>query len=193
MAARDQHGKDAPWNDLDDPAHKRFQVVGHAHRKIDGLAKATGQAVYADDIVLPGMLHAKILRSPHAHANIRGIDTSAALEMEGVHAALTGDELPVKYGVIPWTPDENALAVDKVRFIGDEVAAIAAVDEDTANAALRVIRVDYEPLKAFLMPIRDFYQSRYIKIAQTMRDIDRVAEVMTGVFGRDPRFPCPSC
>ena len=172
MAARDQHGKDAPWGGLDDPAKKRFQVVGHAHRKIDGLAKATGQAVYADDIVLPGMLHAKILRSPHAHANIRGIDASEALAMEGVHAVLTGDELPVKYGVIPWTPDENALAVDKVRFIGDEVAAVAAIDEDTANAALELIDVDYEVLPAFLDP-REALETTSPQIHETPKKPER--------------------
>ena len=144
MAARDVHGTGAPWGD--------FRVVGKPLRKVDGLAKATGQAVYADDIQLPGMLHAKTLRSPHAHARIRSIDTSKALALEGVHAVITGADLPVKYGVIPWTPDENALATDKVRFIGDEVAAVAAVDEDTANAALRLIEVDYEPLQAFLDP-----------------------------------------
>jgi 4-hydroxybenzoyl-CoA reductase alpha subunit len=98
------------------------------------------------------MLHAKILRSPHAHARIRSIDTSRAEALPGVHAVAVGTELPTRYGVIPWTPDETALAVDKVRFIGDEVAAVAAVDEDTANAALRLIDVDYEVLESFLDP-----------------------------------------
>ncbi len=145
MAARDIHGVGAPWKD-------GFRIIGSAHRKIDGLAKATGQAVYADDIVLPGMLHVKFLRSPHAHAKLRAIDTSKAEALEGVLGVVVGSEMPIKYGVIPWTPDENALAVDKVRFIGDEVAAVAAVDEDTANAAIRLIEVDYEPLQALLDP-----------------------------------------
>ncbi len=145
MGARDLHGPGAPWGG-------DFQVVGRPLRKVDGIAKATGQAVYADDIVLPGMLHAKTLRSPHAHARIVSIDTSRAAELAGVHAVITGKDMPIKYGVIPWTPDENALAVDRVRFVGDEVAAVAAIDEDTANAALKLIRVEYEPLKAFLDP-----------------------------------------
>jgi 4-hydroxybenzoyl-CoA reductase alpha subunit len=145
VAARDQHGIGPPWQE-------GFQVVGKAHPKVDGIAKATGQAFYADDIALPGMLHAKILRSPHAHALVRSIDASAALALEGVHAVITGRDLPVPYGVIPWTPDEHALALDKVRFIGDEVAAVAAVDEDAANAALKLIRVEYEPLRAFFDP-----------------------------------------
>jgi 4-hydroxybenzoyl-CoA reductase subunit alpha len=138
------HGPDAP--------HGKFHVVGKRARKVDGIQKATGQAVYTDDLALPGMLHGKFLRSPHAHAKIRSIDTSAALALPGVHAVLTGADLPAKYGVIPWTMDETALAVDKVRFIGDEVAAVAAVDEDTANEAVRLIRVEYEPLHAYLDP-----------------------------------------
>ena len=144
MSARDLHGPEAPWGE--------FHVVGKPLRKVDGLAKATGAAVYADDIALPGMLHAKTLRSPHAHARIRSIDASRALALPGVHAVITGKDMPIPYGVIPWTPDEHALALEKVRFIGDEVAAVAAVDEDTANAALKLLRVEYEPLRAFLDP-----------------------------------------
>jgi 4-hydroxybenzoyl-CoA reductase alpha subunit len=145
MAARDQHGPGAPWGD-------DFRVVGRPHRKVDGLEKATGRAVYADDITRPGMLHAKTLRSPHAHARIVSIDVSEALALEGVHAVITGADLPIRYGVIPWTPDENALCVDRVRFVGDEVAAVAAIDEDTANEAVKLIRVEYEPLHPYLDP-----------------------------------------
>jgi len=144
MAARDLHGPDAPWGD--------FQVVGKRNRKVDAMAKATGEAVYTDDIQLPGMLHAKMLRSPHAHARVLSIDTSKAEALPGVHGVLVGAELPVKYGVIPWTQDENALATDKVRFIGDEVAAVAAIDEDTALEALELIDVEYEVLDAILDP-----------------------------------------
>ena len=145
MAARDLHGPDPPWG-------ADFQVVGKSLRKVDGMAKATGQALYADDIVLAGMLHAKTLRSPHPHALIRSIDTTRAEAHPGVHAVITGRDLPICYGVIPWTPDENALAVDKVRFVGDEVAALAAVDEDTAIEALELIDVEYEVLHPFLDP-----------------------------------------
>jgi 4-hydroxybenzoyl-CoA reductase subunit alpha len=154
MAARDLHGPGAPWGEKPpgDRGNRDFHVVGQPLRKVDGIAKATGAAVYADDIVLPGMLHAKTLRSPHAHARIVSIDASRALLLPGVHAVITGRDMPTKYGVIPWTPDENALALDKVRFVGDEVAAVAAVDEDTANAALELIDVVYEPLRAFLDP-----------------------------------------
>ncbi|MCA9596174.1 MAG: xanthine dehydrogenase family protein molybdopterin-binding subunit, partial [Myxococcales bacterium] len=144
MSARDNHGTEPPYGE--------FSVVGKPHRKVDGHQKATGAAIYADDIQLPGMLHAKLLRSTVAHAKIKRIDTSRAAALPGVHAVITGQDLPVKYGVIPWTPDENALAVDKVRFIGDPVAAVAAVDEDTAIDALDLIDVEYEPLHAFLDP-----------------------------------------
>lgn len=145
MAARDKHGAEAPWD-------QGFRVVGKENRKVDSLAKATGEAIYTDDIQLPGMLHAKMLRSPHPHARVLSVDTSKAEALPGVVGVLVGAELPIRYGVIPWTPDETALAVDKVRFIGDEVAAVAAVDEDTANEALDLIEVEYEVLTAILEP-----------------------------------------
>ena len=106
----------------------------------------TGSAVYTGDIVLPGTLVGKLLRSPRAHATIRHIDVSRALELPGVHAVLTGADLPVKYGILPVSQDETALAVEKVRFIGDPVAAVAARDEEVAAAALALITVEYEDL-----------------------------------------------
>jgi 4-hydroxybenzoyl-CoA reductase subunit alpha len=129
-----------------------FKLIGKPQRKIEGLEKSTGRAVYTDDIQLPGMLHGKILRSPHPHARIVSIDTSAAEALEGVHAVVTGRDMPVTYGIIPWTPDEYPLALDRVRYIGDGVAAVAAVDEDTAVRSLDLIRVEYEELPAFLDP-----------------------------------------
>ncbi len=145
MAARDNHGPNPPNGGA-------FSVIGTPLRKVDGLAKATGEAVYTDDLQLPGMLHAKTLRSTVPHGRIKRLDVSKALALPGVHAVITGKDLPEKYGVIPWTQDETALAVDKVRFIGDPVAAVAAVDEDTANEALELIEVEYEKLHAFLDP-----------------------------------------
>ncbi len=129
-----------------------FNVIGHPQRKIEGLAKSTGRAVYTDDITLPGMLHGKILRSPHPHAEILSVDTSRAEALDGVHAVVTGKDMPVQYGIIPWTPDEYPLCLDRVRFIGDGVAAVAAVDEDTANRALRLIEVEYKELPAYMTP-----------------------------------------
>jgi 4-hydroxybenzoyl-CoA reductase subunit alpha len=131
---------------------KPLNVLGKRQRKMDGLEKSTGRARYTDDLVLPGMLHGKILRSPHPHARILSIDTSAATALSGVMAVVTGAEMPIPFGIIVWTPDENALATDKVRYIGDAVAAVAAVDEDTANRALELIQVEYEVLEAILDP-----------------------------------------
>jgi len=127
-------------------------LIGTPMRKVEGLDKSTGRAVYTDDLALPGMLHGKILRSPHAHARIVSIDTSAAEASAGVHAVITGRDMPTRYGIIPWTPDEYPLCVDRVRYIGDGVAAVAAVDEDTAIEALELIDVTYEELPAFFDP-----------------------------------------
>jgi 4-hydroxybenzoyl-CoA reductase subunit alpha len=129
--------------------HERGDV-GARFPKVDGAGKADGSGVYADDLAFPRMLHAKLLRSPHAHARILSIDVSAAERYPGVVATLVGAEMPARYGVIPWTHDEQALATDHVRFIGDEVACVAALDERTAEEALRLIRVEYELLPALL-------------------------------------------
>ncbi|CAN5687320.1 xanthine dehydrogenase family protein molybdopterin-binding subunit [soil metagenome] len=131
-----------------------FAVIGRRNRKVDGAGKVTGETVYTDDMTLPGMLHGKILRSPHPHANILSIDTSEAEALDGVFAVVTGRDMPVTYCVIPWTRDEYPLCVDRVRYIGDGVAAVAAIDEETANRALRLIRVEYELLEPILDPER---------------------------------------
>ena len=129
-----------------------LELIGTPMRKIEGLDKSTGRAVYTDDIVLPGMLHGKILRSPYPHARIVSIDVSEAKKLEGVHAVITGADIPTKYGIIPWTADEYPLCTNRVRYIGDGVAAVAAVDEDQAIRALELIQVEYEELPAFLDP-----------------------------------------
>ncbi|MBW1881161.1 MAG: molybdopterin-dependent oxidoreductase, partial [Deltaproteobacteria bacterium] len=129
-----------------------YQVIGRRARKTNAIGKATGAVQYTDDLVLPRMAHGKVLRSPHPHARIRSIDVSGALALDGVYVAVTGVELPIPYCVIPWTPDETALAVDKVRFVGEPVAAVAARDEETAIEALGAIRVDYEVLEPVLEP-----------------------------------------
>jgi 4-hydroxybenzoyl-CoA reductase alpha subunit len=121
--------------------------IGERRRKLEGADKATGRTIYADDIVKPGMLHAKIKRSIKAHAKIVSIDVSEAEKLEGVIAIVTGKDFPdVKYGIIPWTRDEYPLCREKARFIGDGVAAVAAVDEETAELACRRIKVTYEDL-----------------------------------------------
>ncbi|MEO0480383.1 MAG: molybdopterin cofactor-binding domain-containing protein [Planctomycetota bacterium] len=123
-----------------------LRVIGKAWRKIDARSRATGQTKYADDLSLPRMLHMKLLRSTVAHANIKSIDTSKAEAMDGVIAVSTGAELPHTFGILPVSQDEHALCPDKVRFIGDPVAAVAAVDEETAWEACRKIEVEYEKL-----------------------------------------------
>jgi 4-hydroxybenzoyl-CoA reductase subunit alpha len=130
------------------PPDRAFHVVGRRNRKIEGLAKVTGRAIYADDITLPRMLHAKLKRSIHAHARILAIDASRALALPGVHAVITGRDLPEYFGIIPWTQDEQALCETKARYVGDAIAAVAADSERIAEEALRLIDVSYEPLPA---------------------------------------------
>jgi 4-hydroxybenzoyl-CoA reductase subunit alpha len=123
------------------------RVVGKPFRKVDARGKCTGQTRFADDIALPRMLFAKLLRSPVPHALIKHIDVSRALKHPGVLAVITGRDLPTPYGILPVSQDEHTLSINKVRFIGDPVAAIAAVDEDTAFEAMDLIDVEYERLK----------------------------------------------
>ena len=127
---------------------KRLNVVGKPFRKVDARAKCTGQTKFADDIVLPRMVYAKILRSHLPHALIKSIDTTKAAALPGVVAIITGKDLPISYGILPVSQDEHALCIDKVRFIGDPVAAVAAIDEDTAFDAMNLIEVEYESLPA---------------------------------------------
>src|SRR6266849_6583204 len=123
-----------------------LNVVGKPFRKVDARAKCTGQTKFADDIVLPRMLSCKILRSHEPHALIKNIDVSKALALPGVIAIITGKDLPISYGILPVSQDEHALCIDKVRFVGDPVAAVAAIDEDVAFDAMNLIEVEYERL-----------------------------------------------
>ncbi len=121
-------------------------------RKEDGRF-IRGKGNYVDDVQLPGMLHSAILRSPFAHARINNIDTSAALELEGVHAVITGADLDAQG--LAWMPTlagdtQAVLATDKVRFQGQEVAFVVADDKYVAQDALELIDVDYEPLDAIV-------------------------------------------
>lgn len=126
-----------------------MHTVGKRIPRIEGTLKATGQARFTDDIVLPRMLHARILRSHLPHARILNIDTARADSLLGVKAVVTGkDTSGRKFGVYARSADQSPLAIDKVRYVGDEVAAVAATDEETAEEALRLIRVDYEELPA---------------------------------------------
>src|SRR5262244_678063 len=127
-------------------------VIGKARRRVDARGKVTGQTRFADDIFLPRMLHCKLLRSPHPHARIRRIDASRALAHPGVHLVLTGQDLPIEYGILPVSQDEQALCVDHVRHVGDPVAAVVAREELTAFEALDLINVEYEILRTISDP-----------------------------------------
>jgi CO/xanthine dehydrogenase Mo-binding subunit len=130
-------------------AQDEYRLVGKSIPRIDSRSKVTGEAVFTADLKLPRMLVGKVLHSPHAHARILNIDTSKAEKLPGVHTVITGkDTAGEKWGVFRYTRDQQLLCVDKVRYVGDEVAAVAAVDEDTALEALSLINVDYEELEA---------------------------------------------
>ena len=124
-----------------------MKVIGKPLPKVDAAAKVTGHALYADDIALPRTLHCKILHSPHPHARIVSIDTSAARRMPGVLAVITGADLPIKFGILPVTQDERALEHEKVRYVGDPIAAVAATQEEIAAAASDAISVEYDVLE----------------------------------------------
>jgi 4-hydroxybenzoyl-CoA reductase subunit alpha len=127
----------------------KLNVVGKREVMLDALEKATGRAKYTDDLSIPGMLFGKILRSPHPHAKVLHVDVAGALKVRGVRGAISGQDIPrKKYGIVPMAKDEYALAIDKVRYIGDEVAAVVATSIEAAEEALSRIRVDYEVLPA---------------------------------------------
>jgi len=131
-----------------------LNIVGKRVVRSDSLAKVTGRARYTADLKFPNMLAAKVLRSPFPHARILGIDLTRALKVPGVKAAISGfDTFGVKWGVFRYTQDHSMLPTDKVRYIGEDVAAVAAVDEETAMEALSYIKVDYEPLPAVFDPV----------------------------------------
>jgi len=134
------------------PNGEGLRVIGVPRRRVDGRAKVTGQTRFADDIFLPRMAHCKLLRSPHPHARILKIDVSRAMAHPGVYLVLTGKDLPIQYGILPVSQDEQALCVDHVRHVGDPVAAVVAREELTAFEALDLIDVDYEILPTISDP-----------------------------------------
>jgi 4-hydroxybenzoyl-CoA reductase alpha subunit len=129
-----------------------LRIIGVPRRRVDARAKVTGQTRFADDIFLPRMAHCKLLRSPHSHARIRKIDVSHAQAHPGVYLVLTGKDVPIEYGILPVSQDEQALCVDHVRHVGDPVAAVIAREELTAFEALDLIDVEYEILATISDP-----------------------------------------
>ncbi len=135
---------------------EKYEIIGRNLPRVDAEAIITGEAKYTIDIALPGMLHGKILRSPHAHARILNIDTGKAMKLKGVKAVITGkDTAGVKHGALekaPWQMDKCMLTMDKARYIGDEIAAVAATSEDIAEEALDLVNIEYEVLPAVFDP-----------------------------------------
>jgi 4-hydroxybenzoyl-CoA reductase alpha subunit len=142
-----------PHDDGERDQERAHAIVGHAVTRYDGPDKVTGRAKYTADIRLPGTIIGKILGSSIAHGIVKRIDVSKARALPGVLAVITGADVPdTRYGVSPAREDEHILAKDRVRYVGDEVAAVAAVDEETAERALALIEVEYEPLPAVFDP-----------------------------------------
>jgi 4-hydroxybenzoyl-CoA reductase subunit alpha len=150
-----------------------YSVVGKPVSFVDATRKTTGAGQYTDDISLPGMLIGKILHSPHAHARILHIDASKAQALAGVAAVLTGADCPTAYGILPIGHDETALAVDKVRYIGDNVACVIAIDEATAERALELIDVQYQPLPAYFDPEQSMKATGELIHADKPRNIEK--------------------
>jgi 4-hydroxybenzoyl-CoA reductase alpha subunit len=172
----------------------RFKSIGVARRRVDARAKVTGQTRFADDLELPRMLYCKLLRSTVPHAFITRIDTARAERHPGVHLVLTGRDLPIEYGILPVSQDEQALCARKVRFVGDPVAAVIAKDELTAFEALDLIDVDYEKLRTIEDPqdalahpeprIHDYGEEGNIhrRLAYAFGDVERALAEADHVF-----------
>jgi 4-hydroxybenzoyl-CoA reductase subunit alpha len=144
--------KEPPVITTEKNAAEDLRVIGVPRRRVDARAKVTGQTRFADDITLPRMSYCKLLRSPHPHARILSVDTSRAVAHPGVYLVLTGKDLPIEYGIIPVSQDEQALCSDHVRHVGDPVAAVVAREELTALEALDLIDVEYEILTTISDP-----------------------------------------
>ena len=129
-----------------------FSIIGKPTAMVDAAEKTTGAGKYTDDLSLPGMLIGRILHSPYPHARIKRIDTSRAEKVDGVVAVVIGKDAPNPYGILPVGHDEHALALDKVRYVGDNVACVVAVSEGIADKALELIDVEYEVLPAYFDP-----------------------------------------
>ena len=129
-----------------------FSIIGKPTAMVDAAEKTTGAGKYTDDLSVPGMLVGKILHSPYPHARIQSIDTRRAEQLDGVIAVVVGKDAPNPYGILPVGHDEHALALDKVRYVGDNVACVVAISEAIAEMALELIDVDYEVLPAYFDP-----------------------------------------
>jgi len=185
----------------------KFNVVGRSIPRVDGADKATGKARYTADLKFPNMIHGAILGSPIPHGRIKKLDVSKAKALPGVIDVITGEDVPDRmYGVSPSRYDEYVLARDKVRYIGDEVAAVAAVDESTARRALSLIEVEYQELPAVFDPheakedgapqIHERYKSNVnTEVHHHFGDVDKGLEeaylILEETFVGNHTYQCP--
>jgi 4-hydroxybenzoyl-CoA reductase alpha subunit len=153
-----------------------FSVIGQRLPKVNSWDHLTGTARYADDLFLPRMLYGRLLRSTQPHARIARLDVSRARAHPGVVDIVVGADMPAKMGIMPSTQDETALAVDKVRYVGEPVAAVAALDEDAAFEALSLIDVVYEPLEP-IFTIEEALEREDVKIHETSQRANVFKEV----------------
>lgn len=183
---------------LDIPQEAPPSYIGTSVPRVDAKSKVTGALKYAADMTLPNMLHVKVLRSPFAHARIKSIDTSLAEAMEGVEAVLTYKDVPGEDGFGVFVLDQPSFAREKVRFVGETVAAVAAETEIIAREALAKIKVEYEPLPALFDPeeamaegapvLHNDYPknlSRHVKIRKgdVAEAMARAEIIVEGVYG----------
>ena len=170
-------------------AEKKYvDPVGKSVPRIDGLGMVTGQTKYAFDVSFPNMLIGKMIRSPHPHAKIIGIDTSKAEALPGVRAVITAKDTDnIKFGsneyFFPHTTDQMALESEKVRYVGDEIGAIAAVDEETALEALKLIDVQYEILPSVV----DVQEAMKPDAPQIHESLNNIAVILPVNFGNPQR------
>ncbi|HEY8274214.1 MAG TPA: molybdopterin cofactor-binding domain-containing protein, partial [Pseudolabrys sp.] len=150
--ARDVQNGRLPANALLEEEAKEGDFIGKNVRRIDTPSKVSGRLKYAGDMTMPGMLHVQVLRSPHAHAGIVSIDTSAAEAMDGVEGVITCADVPGEDGFGVFVNDQPIMARDKVRYVGEAVAAVAAENALIAKRALSAIKVEYQPLPAVFDP-----------------------------------------
>ena len=160
-----------------------FSIVGKPLTKPDAFAKVSGQTKFADDLALPRMLYGRILRSPHPHARILHVDTARARALAGVHAVLVGEDLPVKFGILPVSQDEEALARERVRHVGDVVAAVVAETRFAAEEAAAAMEVDYEPLPA-VVALREAVVSDAPLVHELARSLRSLRQCYAGTANR---------
>ncbi|MBU0972100.1 MAG: molybdopterin-dependent oxidoreductase, partial [Proteobacteria bacterium] len=158
-----------------------YAIIGKRMPRVDSRAKVMGKAKFTADLNLPNMLVGKIKRSPHAHARIIRIDTSKAEALPGVLSVVTGkDTTGVKWGVFAYTRDQQFIQTDKARYIGDEVAGVAAVDEETALKALDLIQVEYEILPPVFDPMEAMTMETELIHTQFPNNINIHVNIDTG-------------